>query len=266
LVKHTFHHLVKVTLLLCLLPANCQPGCPPPIHLSSLPWLVVVSPLVALHLPPPVAFTTFHLFLLSSCCATSTSHRFKVPPAFKTPPPLVCWCLQLIVTMPLVLPLLLLVLLTIHCLLSANASPSVGLLFACWLSCHPCCRAAATSCPLNTPPPPLVLLTHRLRLKTSRLHLATHCRLLSAGASSLVCLSFAGWFSHIISSRRHLKCPSSTPTFIHNRWLLHLISSRCFRLLSSRQHCRLLMRWQLTSCLAFVRPNWLPVCLTWYAR
>ncbi len=44
-------------------------------------------------------------------------------------------------------------------LLSANASPPVGLLFASWLSCHPCCRAAAASCPFSTLPPPLVLLT-----------------------------------------------------------------------------------------------------------
>ncbi len=140
--------------------------------------------------------------------------------------------------MPLVAPLLLLLLLTIHRLLSANASPPVGLLFPSWLSCHPCCRAAAASRPLEMPPPPLVLLTCRLRLKTSRRHL-------SAGASPLVCLSFAGWFSHIISSRRRLKCPSSTPAFIHTGWLLHLILLHCFHLPSSRQHRRLLMRWQL---------------------
>jgi hypothetical protein len=51
----------------------------------------------------------------------------------------------------------------IHCLLSANASPPVGLLFASWLLCHPCCCAATTSHPLDTPPPPLVLLTQCLR-------------------------------------------------------------------------------------------------------
>jgi hypothetical protein len=68
-------------------------------------------------------------------------------------PPLVCWCHQ-IVTTPLVAPLLLLVLSTINCLLSANPSPPVGLLFASWLSCHPRCCAAAASCPLDTPPPP----------------------------------------------------------------------------------------------------------------
>jgi hypothetical protein len=78
------------------------------------------------------------------------------------PPPLVRWCLQLIVTTPLIAPLLLLVLSMIHCLLSANASPPVGLLFARWLLCHPCCHAAAASCPLDMPPlpqdkpPPLV--------------------------------------------------------------------------------------------------------------
>ncbi len=154
----------------------------------------------------------------------------------------------MIVTTPLVAPLQLLVLSTIHRLLSVNASPPVGLLFASWLSCHPCCRAAAASHPLDMPPPPLVLLTRRLRLETSRRHL-------SAGASPLVCHSFAGWFSHIISSRRRLKCPSSTPAFIHTGWLLHLISSRCFRLPFSRQHRRLLMHCQLgdspPACLSF---------------
>ncbi len=162
--------------------------------------------------------------------------------------------------MPLVALLPLLVLSAIHRLLSANASPPVGLLlFASWLSCHPCCCAAAASRPLNTPPPPLVLSTRCLRLETSRRHL-------SAGASPLVCLSFAGWFSHIISLRRRLKCPSSTSAFIHTGWLLHLISSRCFHLPSSCQHRRLLMRWRLTSRLPLVCSNWLPVCLTWYAQ
>jgi hypothetical protein len=171
------------------------------------------------------------------------------------PPPLVHWCLQLIVTMPLVALLPLFVLSTIHHLLSANASPPIGLLFASWLSCHPCCRAAAASCPLDMPPPPLVLSTHRLCLETSRRHL-------SAGTSPLVCVSFAGWFSHIILLRHRLKCPSSTPAFIHTGWLLHLILPRCFRLPSSCQHHRLLMRWRLTSHLPLVCPNWLPVCLT----
>jgi hypothetical protein len=183
------------------------------------------------------------LILSSSCCAASTSHFFEVPPAFKTPPPLVCWCLQLIVTTPLVTPLPLLVLLMIHRLLPANASPPIGLLFTSWLLCHPCCCAAATSCPLNMPPPPLVLWTCRLHLKMSCLRFATPCRLLSAGASPLVCLSFAGWFSHIILSRRRLKCPSLTSVFIHTGWLLRLILSRCFCLPSSHQHRRLLMCW-----------------------
>jgi hypothetical protein len=246
LAKHTFHRLVKVTLLLRLLSANCQPGWLPPIHLSSLPLLVVC------------------LILLSSCCATSTSHRFEVPPAFKMPPPLVRWCLQLIVTMPLVAPLPLLILSTIHRLLSANASPPVGLLFARWLLCHPCSCSAAASCPLDTPPP-LVLSTHRLHLETSRLHLATCPCFLSDAASPLVCLSFTGWFSHIILSRHRLKCPSLTPPFIHTGWLLRLILSHCFCLPSSFQHYHFLMRWQLTSRLPLICPNWLPVCLTWYS-
>ncbi len=251
MVKHTFHRLVKVALLLRLLSANCQSGCPPPIYLSSLPWLVVVLPLVTPYPPPPVVFMTRRLILSSSYHATSTSPCFKVPQAFKTPLPLVCWCLR-IVTMPLVAPLPLLVLSTIHCHLSANTSPPVGLLFARWLSCHPCCCATAASCPHDTPPSPLILSTRHIRLKTSRLHLAISHRLLSAGASPLVCLSFAGWFSHIILSHHCLKCPSSTPTFIHTSWLLRLISSGCFRLPFSHQHCCLLMRWQLPSHLPLV--------------
>jgi hypothetical protein len=211
LVKDLFHRLVKVTLLLRLLSANCQPGCPPPIHHSSLLWLVVMLPLVMPHPPPPVVFTMRRLILSSSCCATSTSYSFKVPPAFKTPSPLVRWCLWLIVTTPLVAPLPLLVLLMIHRLLSVNASPPIGLLFASWLLSHPCCCAAATSPPLNTLPLPLILSTCRLQLKMSHLRLVTCCRLLSAGASPLVCLSFAGRFSHIILSRHCLKCPSLTP-------------------------------------------------------
>jgi hypothetical protein len=167
---------------------------------------------------------------------------------------------------PLVALLPLFILLTIHCLLSVNASPPVGLLFASWLSCHPCCCAAAASHPLNTLPPPLILSTRHLCLKTSHLRLATCRHLLSAGASPLVCLSFAGWFSHIILSCCRLKCPSSTPTYIHTGWLLRLILSRCFHLPSSCQHRCLLMRWQLTSHLPLVCPNWLPVCLTWYAQ
>jgi hypothetical protein len=71
------------------------------------------------------------------------------------PPPFVCWCLQLVVMTPLVAPLLLLILLTLRGLLSADASPLVGLLFDSWLShCPCCCAAAAASRPLDTPPPP----------------------------------------------------------------------------------------------------------------
>jgi hypothetical protein len=146
--------MLKATLLRRLLSANYQPGRLPPIHLSSFPWLVAALPLVTPHPPPPVVFMAHHLLLLSSCHATSTCHRLEVLLAFKMPPPLVRWCLQLVVTMPLIAPLPFLVLSTIRHLLSANASPPIGLLFASWLSRHPCCRAAATSCPLDTPPPP----------------------------------------------------------------------------------------------------------------
>ncbi len=126
-----------------------------------------------------------------------------------------------------------------------------------------CSPAGCHVTPVVAPPPPLVPSARCLRLlssqhaaclTTSRLCLATRRRLLSPGTSPLVCLSFDGWFSHIISLRRRLKCPSSTPAFIHTGWLLCLISSRCFRLPSSHQHRRLLMRWLLTShpvCLSF---------------
>jgi hypothetical protein len=115
--------------------------------------------------------------------------------------------------------------------------------------------------PTDMPPLPLVLSTRRIHLATSCLRLVTR-RCLSAGTSPLICLSFTGWFSHHILSRCHLKCPSLTPAFIDTGWLLRLISLCCFRLPSSRQHRRLLMRWQLTSRLPLVRPNWLHVCLT----
>ena len=127
-------------------------------------------------------------------------------------------------------------------------------------SCFP---AGCWVTPAGAPPPPLVLSArclcllssqHAACLATSPLRLVTCRRLLSPGTSPLVCLSFDGWFSHIISLRRHLKCPSSTPAFIHTGWLLHLILSCCFRLPSSHQHHRLLMRWLLTShpiCLSF---------------
>ncbi len=126
-----------------------------------------------------------------------------------------------------------------------------------------CLPAGCRVTPVVTLPPPLVLSACCLCLSSSRhaaclaiscLRLATCCRLLSPGTSPLVCLSFDGWFSHIISSRRRLKCSSSTPAFIHTGWLLRLISSRCFRLPSSHQRRRLSMRWLLTShpvCLSF---------------
>jgi hypothetical protein len=77
--------------------------------------------------------------------------------------------LRLIVTTPLValLPLLVLSTSTASCL--QNASPLVGLLFASWLSCHPCCHATAASCPFSMLPPPLVIHTGWL------LHLVLSC-------------------------------------------------------------------------------------------
>ncbi len=154
---------------------------------STFPWLVVMSPCVAphLHLLLPLVLTARHL-LLSSCRATSTSHHLEAFPAFKMPLPHVRWRLLLIVAMPLVKPPSPLVLSTLHCLLSADASPPVCLLFASWLLRPPCCRAAAASCPLEALPPPcnkphtpqplvhqlvaaLPLLLHRRRLRLTTL-------------------------------------------------------------------------------------------------
>ncbi len=67
------------------------------------------------------------------------------------------------------------VLLTIHRLLSANTPLPLA-------SCLP---AGCHVIPVVALLPPLVLSTHRLRLETSPLHLATRRRLLSAGASPL---------------------------------------------------------------------------------
>ncbi len=150
----------------------------------------------------------------------------------------------------------------IHRLLSANASPPVGLLFASWLLCHPYCCAAAASHPLDMPPPPLILSTHHLHLKTSRRHL-------SAGASPLVCLSFAGRFSHIISLRRRLQV-SILDHHLHSHQLVvasHLVELLPPTILSSTPPpLDALATWQLTSRSPLVCPNWLPVCLTWYTQ
>jgi hypothetical protein len=163
LVKHTFHHLVKVTLLLRLLSANCQPGCPPPIHLSSLPWLVVALPLVMLHPPPRCLYNVLPHSLvllprnlhLSSCqgaagfqdaaascllvppadCHNASCHAATTSRPLDNPLPLVCKCLpshwplvcQLVVMSPL--------LSRRHRLLSSQ-------------------HAASASRPLNTPPRP----------------------------------------------------------------------------------------------------------------
>ncbi len=195
------------------------------------------------------------LILLSSCRTTFTSHRLEVPPVFKMPPPLVRWCLRLVVTMPLVAPLLL-ILLTIRRLLSANPSPPVGLLFASWLLRHPCCRAAAASCPLNMPPPPCNKPPPPCNAPPPLV-----CWCLSS------CLPL---FRRLVVTS-HLVAPPPQVLILdpclhlHQRLLL-CIMSHCFCLPSSCQHCCLSVRWQLTSRLPLVCPNWLPVCLTWYAQ
>jgi hypothetical protein len=226
--------MVKVTLLFLLLSAYCQPRCLPPIHLSGLPWLVVALPLVALH-PLPV---------LSLRCTAS----FSCPLAMQPPPLIILRCRRLS---------------RCHHLLSTGASGWSSQL----LSLRHCrflsSQLSTTSClwmpPLSMAsclpgdfcippvvallPPPLVLSTRRLHLALSRLCIAPPCRLLSAGTSPLVCLSFACWISHHISLRHCLKCPSWTPTFICTSRLLRRISSCCFCLPSSCQHPRLLTRW-----------------------
>ncbi len=131
----------------------------------------------------------------------------------------------LVVMMPLVMPLPPLIMLlppldlsTLHCLLSADASPPVCHLFASWLPCCPCCCIAASS----------HLLMHRLCL-----HLATcHCLLSTSPPSSL---SFAGWLSCCILLRcLHLTSPFVVPPPhvsildppLHSHWLviaMHLI-------------------------------------------
>jgi hypothetical protein len=101
---------------------------------------------------PPVVFTMRRLLLLSSCNATSTSHCLEVPPAFRTPPPLVHRCLRLVITIPLVVPLPILILSTI----TASCLRTPPLLLA---SCLPAsCRIALVVALL---PPPLVLSTCR---------------------------------------------------------------------------------------------------------
>ncbi len=169
------------------------------------------------------------LHLLSSCRTASTSHPLEVPPAFKTPPPLVRWCLRLVVTMPLAVPLLLLVLLTIQQLLSANASPPIDLLFASRLLHHPCSCAAAASHPLvmpppprNNPPPPVSCLLVPLLFFASPLLAGCHITSCPAATSSVY---------------------PQPPTFVCTGWLLRCILSCCFHLPSSRQHHRLLMSW-----------------------
>ena len=121
------------------------------------------------------------------------------------------------------------------------------------------CRSYGNSCRLSTrrlwlivakpliaPVVPLPLLSRRHRLLSSRraayasrqrhlclvtlhLRLPSPHHLLSAGASPPVYLSFTGWLSCHISSRRRLTltCPSSTLAFMRTGWLSHRILSCC---------------------------------------
>ncbi len=150
--------------------------------------------------------------------------------------------------------------------------------------CHDASHcAAAASCPLNDPPPPvckcppphwplvrqLVVVSPlllRCRCLLSFQHLVApppqvpildlHLNKRLPSRWPLVCQLVV--VSPLLSCRpascpfstlscRRQKCPSSTPAFIHTGWLLCLISPRCFRLPSSHQHRLLLMCWLLTS-------------------
>ena len=110
-------------------------------------------------------------------------------------------CLRLIVAMPIIAPVVVLPLMSRrHRLLSS------------------CCAAYASR-------------QRHLYLATLHLRLPSRHHLLSAGASPPVYLSFTGWLScHILSRRRlTLTCPSSTPAFMCTGWLSRCISSRCPR-------------------------------------
>jgi hypothetical protein len=173
------------------------------------------------------------------------------------PPPLVRWCLQLIVTTFLVAPLPLLILSTIHQLLSANASPLIGLLFTSWLLCHPCCCTTAASYPLNTPHLSLILSTCRLQDEPPPLvcwRLSSHLPL----------------FCQLVLTYYLVAPPPQVSILnprLHSHWLIvasHLITLLPPIILSSTPpSLDVLATQQLTSRLPLVCPNWLPVCLTW---
>ena len=121
-----------------------------------------------------------------------------------------------------------------------------------WLLCHPRCRAAAASCPFST--------SSRRRLKCPSLTPTfTNASppiglLLPAGCRVTPVVALLPPL--VLSAPRRASSSSAhpcTPVFIHTGWLLCLISLHCFRLPFSHQHRRLLMRWLLTSH---------PVCLS----
>jgi hypothetical protein len=125
--------------------------------------------------------------------------------------------------------------------------------------CAGCCIA-----PVVSPPLPRVLSSRRLRLVTAaplprnapppppiappllvRWRLSSHF----PPVHRLVAMS------HLATPPPHAHVFILNPRLIHAHWLvvpLHLVA-----LPTSRR--------QLTSLLPLIRPNWLPVCLTWYA-
>ncbi len=214
--------------------ANYQPGCLPPIHLSSLPWLVVTLPLVAPHPPPlcrlynapPHSLVLFlhnlHLSLFqgasgfqdstvsgllvppadchaASCCAAAASRPLNDPP-----PPV---CKRLPSHWPLVCQLVVVSLMLLHCR---------GLLFF-W-------HAASASCPRDTQTYHLVALPPQVSILDPPLH--------------------SHWL--VVASHLFVLLP---PT---------ILSSTPPPLDALATH--------LPSRLPLVCPNLLPVCLTWYAR
>ena len=141
------------------------------------------------------------------------------------------------------------------CCVAASASQLslADLLFASWLSRCLCCRAAAASCPLLAPPMPHDIGTSALRRSTSASRrAATSCPL----APLLPFTSRLPAGCHVTSRHATAPCSRVHPRPPPSRALPSCpVTSRWLPM--SRRH--------LTSLLPLICPNWLPVCLTWYA-
>jgi hypothetical protein len=112
-----------------------------------------------------------------------------------------------------------------HSLLSANAYPSVCLLFASWLLHCPCCCAATPSHPLSMPPLPCnapLPLVHFSSLLPLLCRLVVMFNLFALPPPCITFLCTTASFIH-----------PWPPAFICIGWLLLCISSRCLCFLSS---------------------------------